>query len=226
MTAKRGVVRTTYYGRLRPDQPGIHAIATYYNRPGNGTNIHPHENRTLTHRKAARLQSFPDWYVFIGHDGSIRKQIGNAVPPLLGFRVGQHLKRHGLEGPCVDLFAGAGGLSLGLELAGWDVIAAVDFDKTTLDTYALNRPCEAVPTTTGEATYVTSADLALDNARERLATEIRTKLGGRELGLLVGGPPCQGFSHAGWRGESDHRNELATAYMKLVEALALADRCA
>jgi Alw26I/Eco31I/Esp3I family type II restriction m6 adenine DNA methyltransferase len=219
MTARRGVVRTTYYGRLRPDQPA-YTVATYYNRPGNGTNIHPYEDRTLTHREAARLQSFPDWYAFVGNDGSIRKQVGNAVPPLLGFSVGSHLKRHGLEGPCVDLFCGAGGLSLGLELAGWEVIAAADFDKMALRTYALNRPCEDVITSNRAATYVSSADLALEEARERLVVEIRTKLGGRELALLVGGPPCQGFSHAGWRAEVDQRNDLAIAYMKLVEALA------
>ncbi|PJI55266.1 hypothetical protein CTI14_06395 [Methylobacterium radiotolerans] len=108
MSKERGIVRTTYYGRLRPDQPA-YTIATYYNRPGNGTNIHPHEDRTLSHREAARLQSFPDSYGFIGGDGAIRKQIGNAVPPLLGRAVASQLLQSGLmRGPIIDLFAGAG----------------------------------------------------------------------------------------------------------------------
>ena len=51
--------RTTYYGRLRWDKPS-YTISTYYNRVGNGCNLHPSQNRVISTREAARLQSFPD----------------------------------------------------------------------------------------------------------------------------------------------------------------------
>ena len=95
MSKTRGVVRTSYYGRLRLDQPS-YTISTYYNRPGNGTNIHPTENRVISHREAARLQSFPDNFKFFGGEGSIKNQIGNAVPPLLAYCIGDHLIRKSL----------------------------------------------------------------------------------------------------------------------------------
>src|SRR5690606_38377732 len=53
MSKKRGIVRTTYYSRLKTTQPA-YTISTYYNRPGNGANIHPWEHRTLSSREAAR----------------------------------------------------------------------------------------------------------------------------------------------------------------------------
>ncbi|MHA1928039.1 MAG: DNA cytosine methyltransferase, partial [Candidatus Thorarchaeota archaeon] len=74
--------RTTYYGRLRNDLPS-YTISTYFNRPGNGTFIHPTQHRLISFREAARLQSFPDHYRFLGSNSSKLKQIGNAVPPLL-----------------------------------------------------------------------------------------------------------------------------------------------
>ena len=51
--------RSTYYGRLRPEMPA-YTINTYFNRPGNGCNMHYEQNRTLSQREAARLQTFPD----------------------------------------------------------------------------------------------------------------------------------------------------------------------
>src|SRR3989339_681857 len=57
--------RTTLYGRLKWDKPS-YTISTYFNRPGNGSYIHPVENRVLSAREAARIQSFPDNYIFCG----------------------------------------------------------------------------------------------------------------------------------------------------------------
>ena len=74
--------RSTYYGRLRRDKPS-YTINTYFNRPGNGCHIHYSQNRVLSQREAARLQSFPDTHKFYGPKGSVNKQIGNAVPPPL-----------------------------------------------------------------------------------------------------------------------------------------------
>lgn len=218
MSAERGIVRTTYYGRLRPDQPA-YTIATYYNRPGNGTNIHPNEDRTLSHREAARLQSYPDSYVFVGGEGSIRKQIGNSVPPLLGYAVGKAIAEASGTDPVVDLFAGAGGLSTGLEMAGLEVVAAVDNDKNCELTYTLNRPSETLADPSSDRSLFVRADLSDASAREATYAAVRQKLGGRNVGALVGGPPCQGFSHAGFRDESDERNDLAIVFMDFVRLL-------
>ena len=219
MTIERGgAVRTSYYGRLRPDQPA-YTIATYYNRPGNGTNIVPWVDRTLTTREAARLQSFPDWYMFVPSEAANRKHVGNAVPPLLAYAVGSHLIGSTQSKLAVDLFAGAGGLSLGLELAGWDVAVAIDNDKRALQTYALNRPSESAPDPKSQATLVLERDLSTEAERKRTLELIREKVGTNRIGLLAGGPPCQGFSTAGWRLKDDDRNDLAVVFMELVDDL-------
>jgi len=72
------------YGRLNPN--GIApTITTRFDTPSGGKFIHPFENRTLTPREAARIQSFPDSFEFIGTKSNICKQIGNAVPPKLAY---------------------------------------------------------------------------------------------------------------------------------------------
>lgn len=73
---------TTILKRLRNDAPA-YTITTKFNEGTTGAFIHPEQARTLTLREAARLQSFPDHFVFSGSSAQIRQQIGNAVPPLL-----------------------------------------------------------------------------------------------------------------------------------------------
>lgn len=68
------------YGRMVWNEPAV-TITTRYDTPSGGRYIHPSENRTITDREAARIQSFPDNYVFVGNKTSISTQIGNAVPP-------------------------------------------------------------------------------------------------------------------------------------------------
>jgi Alw26I/Eco31I/Esp3I family type II restriction m6 adenine DNA methyltransferase len=139
MAKTRGMVRTTYYSRLRYDQPS-YTISTYYNRPGNGANIHPWEDRTLSAREAARLQSFPDSFIFKGNEAAVRTQIGNAVPPLLGYAIAKAIeKKIGERTLFCDVFAGAGGLSFGMELAGFRGIAALELNKSAAETYAANH---------------------------------------------------------------------------------------
>lgn len=70
------------YGRLSWDKPSI-TITHYARNPASGRYTHPEQNRGLTAREAARLQSFPDGFVFTGKSDDIYRQIGEAVPPLL-----------------------------------------------------------------------------------------------------------------------------------------------
>lgn len=72
----------TTWGRLKWDAVSP-TIDTRFDASSNGTNNHPYLNRAITPREAARIQSFDDSFVFYGSKFYIRKQIGNAVPPLL-----------------------------------------------------------------------------------------------------------------------------------------------
>lgn len=77
-------VHSGAYGRMRWDEPAK-TIITRFDTPSSGVYVHPERNRTITPREAARLQSFDDDYIFYGNKGSVIKQIGNAVPPLLAY---------------------------------------------------------------------------------------------------------------------------------------------
>lgn len=74
------------YGRLSWDKPAI-TITQYARNPASGRYSHPEQNRGLTIREAARLQSFPDGYLWNGSLGDNFKQIGEAVPPLLALAI-------------------------------------------------------------------------------------------------------------------------------------------
>ena len=81
----------TTWGRLVWDKPSP-TIDTRFDTPSNGRNSHPYLNRAITPREAARIQSFPDSFVFYGKKCSICRQIGNAVPPLLAKAIGEHIQ--------------------------------------------------------------------------------------------------------------------------------------
>lgn len=72
----------TTWGRLKWDEVSP-TIDTRFDASSNGTNNHPYLHRAITPREAARIQSFDDKFIFYGSKVHIRKQIGNAVPPLL-----------------------------------------------------------------------------------------------------------------------------------------------
>lgn len=74
------------YGRLSWDKPAI-TITQYARNPASGRYSHPEQDRGLTIREAARLQSFPDGYLWNGNLGDNFKQIGEAVPPLLALAI-------------------------------------------------------------------------------------------------------------------------------------------
>ena len=77
-------VHSGSYGRLCWDEQAP-TITTRFDTPAGGRFIHPVENRTLSPREAARIQSFPDDLVFYGNKTSICKMIGNAVPPKVSY---------------------------------------------------------------------------------------------------------------------------------------------
>ncbi len=80
----------TTWSRLIWDEPSP-TIDTRFDTPSNGRNSHPYLNRAITPREAARIQSFPDDYIFYGKKCSVCKQIGNAVPPLLAKAIGEQI---------------------------------------------------------------------------------------------------------------------------------------
>ncbi|MBC8278041.1 MAG: DNA cytosine methyltransferase, partial [FCB group bacterium] len=74
----KGAKLSQIYKRLNPDLPAY----TITGSGGGGTHVyHWEENRALTNRERARLQTFPDDFIFYGSKESVRKQIGMAVPP-------------------------------------------------------------------------------------------------------------------------------------------------
>lgn len=106
----------------------------------------------------------------------------------------------------IDLFAGAGGMSLGFEQAGFDVACAVEVDPIHCAVHAYNFPL----------TPVLNADI------ERVSGEqIRAAagIGDREIAVVFGGSPCQGFSLIGKRSLDDPRNALVGHFMRIVKEL-------
>ena len=82
---------TDLFGRLWWDRPAF-TIRTEFFKPEKGRFLHPSQHRAITHREAARFQSFPDSFAFKGSKRQIARQIGNAVPPLLARRVGEAVR--------------------------------------------------------------------------------------------------------------------------------------
>jgi DNA (cytosine-5)-methyltransferase 1 len=80
---------TTYKRNVWAEPGGT--VQTTFGMISGCRNVHPIATRSLTIREAARLQSFPDDYVFEGSLGTIRTGIGNAVPPLLAFAIAKHV---------------------------------------------------------------------------------------------------------------------------------------
>lgn len=81
---------STTWSRLMWDKPSP-TIDTRFDTPSNGRNSHPYLQRSITPREAARIQSFPDRFIFYGNKCSICKQIGNAVPPILASAIAKHI---------------------------------------------------------------------------------------------------------------------------------------
>src|SRR6266851_9273206 len=106
----------------------------------------------------------------------------------------------------VDLFAGAGGMSLGFEQAGFDIAAAVEYDPIHAATHEFNFPdcatiCRSVADIDGE--YIRS----------------HSSIGTHDIDVVFGGAPCQGFSMIGKRALDDPSNSLVHHFVRLVAEL-------
>ena len=102
----------------------------------------------------------------------------------------------------LDLFCGCGGLSLGFEQAGYDVLAGIDVWKDALVTYQANH----------KNSKAIQADLMTLQPEE-----VSKTIGTTSVDVIIGGPPCQGFSIAGKRIIDDERNKLYKSFVRMVE---------
>lgn len=106
----------------------------------------------------------------------------------------------------IDLFAGVGGLSLGFEQAGFDVVAAVEIDPIHCAVHKFNFPhCAVIPRSISKLNGVEIRELA--------------GIGRRKVDVVFGGAPCQGFSLIGQRALNDPRNSLVRDFVRIVTEL-------
>lgn len=106
----------------------------------------------------------------------------------------------------VDLFSGVGGMSLGFEQAGFDVVGAVDLEQINVDTYKKNFPnCKTW-----------CADLSAVSGNQ---IRKETSITARDIDVVFAGPPCQGFSLIGKRLKDDPRNSLLYELARLIGEL-------
>lgn len=118
----------------------------------------------------------------------------------------------------IDLFAGAGGFSLGIEQAGFDVLVAVEYDPIHAAVYAFNFPltkvlCADVTTLTSEV-IKTAAQSGYKSHYPKASQDWNG-----QIDLVFGGPPCQGFSIKGKRLVNDERNDLVLQFFRLIAEL-------
>jgi len=101
----------------------------------------------------------------------------------------------------VDVFSGCGGLSYGFQMSGYNIVLGADNDEAALKTFKLNHPHAAT----------LNIDMNLHSPSEI------SKLAKNKIDIIIGGPPCQGFSLSGPRRFNDSRNTLYLSFMKLVK---------
>lgn len=104
----------------------------------------------------------------------------------------------------IDLFCGAGGLSLGFQNAGVNILLGIDNDAKALEVFEKNH--NNAKTICGDITQIHYDDVI-------------KKIGDKQIDLIIGGPPCQGMSLSGPRKFDDPRNKLYLSYIRLVEEI-------
>lgn len=207
------------YKRLHRGKPSLTLV------PGNNAfPVHPVEHRSLSPREAARLQTFPDEYVFFGSRAEQCKLVGNAVPPLLAERLARSVTEHIMKS-----LAETGGLT--------SALATKRTDPKTIKLRRVMNPPEPLrlpknaPTALSFFTGIGGLMLGFRNAGFRILSsydlknsveknlqlnfpdishiradvselsiaDIRSHIGISQVDVVFGGPPCQGFSIFGRR---------------------------
>lgn len=234
------------YGRLSWDKPAV-TITARCRTPSCGRFAHPEQDRGLSVREAALLQGFPEDFYFEGPFDDKYKQIGNAVSPIFSTRLAGHVltmlagqnfgtEIEAINSPSfrsysgmiahsnkkraadkkqiektfrvIDCFCGAGGLSFGFEKVGFQVVYAFDLDEKAIDTYKHNSKYHHGPAFVRDIYNVSKASIEKD---------LEQSLG--EIDVVIGGPPCQGFSVQRRGDDSDPRNQLVLEYVRLLKEI-------
>ena len=206
--------------RLDPNRPSLTVTGYVFNKF-----VHPTENRYITPREAARLQGFPDDFLFVGTLTSMQRQVGNAVPVHLARAVGKQILEHieqyhplGLgvdvfpsrRFPVVSLFSGAGGMDVGVTRSSYkksvfQVKTCVELDHDCCDTLRKNF---------GKRTRIMERDISTLNPKSVIE---ECGFQNDPLPLVIGGPPCQSFSQAGkQKGVRDPRGGLIFEFLRFV----------
>jgi DNA (cytosine-5)-methyltransferase 1 len=116
----------------------------------------------------------------------------------------------------IDLFAGCGGLSLGLMQAGWQGLFAIEKDKYAFETLRTNLIDTESSLKFCWPNWLPKSPISVESFITEFGAHIEESI---DLDLLVGGPPCQGFSDAGKRNPNDPRNQLLKDYLRFVDLL-------
>jgi site-specific DNA-cytosine methylase len=158
------------------------------------------DGREFTLREYARVQDFPDNFWFVGTKEKIKDQIGNAVSP----KMAEYIAKNIPKGNAIELFAGCGGMSLGFERVGHNILWMNKFNLKACKTYHANFP---------------KVIIDLRDIKDIKVNEIKKSIGEQEINLVFGGPPCQGFSIAGLKFKDDPRNELYKEFIRIIKGI-------
>lgn len=200
---------------------------------GHRTHFHYEYNRIPSVRESARLQSFPDDFVFYGSKQQQYKQVGNAVPPLLGKSIAFEIKKFLDKNKCkynvIDLFAGCGGLLDGFMQSGKiNPVASVEWEKAPVNTliHRLKNKWKILDCEKSVLRFdMQRIDELFDGYSDEIYGEsegIKKIIGNKKIDFIIGGPPCQAYSVAGRRQQNnfmkdDYRNYLFEYYLQFVE---------
>ena len=104
----------------------------------------------------------------------------------------------------ISLFTGAGGLDLGFRTAGFHELMASDIMPQAQQSYLYNNP---------------NGRFLLGDIRKMTIDDIRSVTGQEHIDVIIGGPPCQGFSNMGNKNSADPRNYLFESYVRIVDGI-------
>src|SRR5205807_4754144 len=116
-----------------------------------------------------------------------------------------------------DFFAGCGGLSLGLMQAGWQGRFAIEHDVFAFETLRANLLSQTARFKFAWPRWLPKQPLAIGTLLRDYREELEALEG--KIDMVVGGPPCQGFSSAGKRRHDDPRNKLFKSYLRVIEII-------